>query len=109
MICGEAIERGSIKLKELFGMKTIIQIQNLKCGGCAKTITDKLSGLNGINKLTIEQETSSVIFEHQISDVVFVAKDKLRALGYPAIDDENGILQKAKSFVSCANGKFRSN
>lgn len=90
-------------------MKTTIQIQNLKCGGCAKTITDKLSGLKGITEITIEQDTSSVIFEHQTSDDIFVAKDKLRALGYPAIDDENGLVQKAKSFVSCANGKFRSN
>lgn len=90
-------------------MKTTIQIQNLKCGGCAKTITDKLSGLNGINKIRVDEETSSVIFEHENSDVVFVAKDKLRALGYPAIDDENGILQKAKSYVSCASGKFKNN
>lgn len=95
--------------KKKFGMKTTIQIQNLKCGGCAKTITDKLSGLNGINEIRIEEETSSVIFEHENSDVVFVAKDKLRALGYPAIDDENGILQKAKSYVSCASGKFKNN
>lgn len=90
-------------------MKTTIQIQNLKCGGCAKTITNKLSELKGINEITIEQETSSVIFEHQNSDDVFIVKDKLRALGYPAMEDENGILQKSKSFVSCANGKFRSN
>lgn len=90
-------------------MKTTIQIQNLKCGGCAKTITDKLSGLNGINEIRVEEETSSVIFEHENSDVVFVAKDKLRALGYPAIDDENGILQKAKSYVSCVSGKFKNN
>ncbi len=90
-------------------MRTTIQIQNLKCGGCAKTILNKLSELNGIKDITIEEETSSVSFEHLTGNDIAVAKDKLKALGYPAIEDENGILQKAKSFVSCANGRFGSN
>ncbi|PWL40502.1 heavy metal transporter [Flagellimonas aquimarina] len=89
-------------------MKTTLQIQNLKCGGCSKTIKDKLSKLDGIDEIMIDQETSSVIFKYQDVNVIGVVKDRLRALGYPAIDDENGILQKAKSFVSCANGKFMS-
>ena len=34
-------------------------------------------------------------------------KEKLKTLGYPSIDDTNGILTKAKSFVSCASGKMK--
>ena len=33
-------------------------------------------------------------------------KQKLRSLGYPSIEDENGLVSKAKSFVSCATGKM---
>jgi len=87
-------------------MKTIFQVQNLKCGGCAKTISNKLSEMKDIKNVIVEKESSSVSFDHQSADDASLIKETLRKLGYPTIDDENGIVQKAKSFVSCANGKM---
>ena len=87
-------------------MKTTFQVQNLKCGGCAKTISNKLSEVEGIQSVIVEKDSASVSFEHQGADVASFAKQALRQLGYPTIDDENGMLLKAKSFVSCANGKM---
>jgi len=34
-------------------------------------------------------------------------KEKLKSLGYPSIEDTNGVITKAKSFVSCATGKLK--
>ncbi|MEC7263925.1 MAG: heavy metal-associated domain-containing protein [Bacteroidota bacterium] len=87
-------------------MKTIFHVQNLKCGGCARTISNKLSEMKGIEDVIVEKERSSVSFEHQSADDASLVKSTLRQLGYPTLDDENGVFQKAKSFVSCANGKL---
>ncbi len=87
-------------------MKTTFQIQNLKCGGCAKSITKKLSELKEINDVIVEKDSSSVSFDHQSADDASLVKETLRNLGYPTIDDDNSIVEKAKSFVSCASGKM---
>ncbi|MBO0342313.1 MAG: heavy metal-associated domain-containing protein [Bacteroidota bacterium] len=87
-------------------MKTTFQIQNLKCGGCAKSITKKLSELKEINDVIVEKDSSSVSFDHQSADDASLVKETLRNLGYPTIDDDNSIVEKAKSFVSCASGKI---
>jgi len=38
--------------------------------------------------------------------VVKSVKEKLSHMGYPAKDESNTILHKAKSFVSCASGRM---
>ncbi len=87
-------------------MKTKFQVQNLKCGGCAKTISNKLSGIKEIKDVIVEKDSSSVSFDHQSADDASLVKEILRNLGYPTIGDENGFVEKAKSFVSCASGKM---
>lgn len=87
-------------------MKTTFQIQNLKCGGCVKSISKKLSELKEINDVIVEKDSSSVSFDHQSADDASLVKETLRNLGYPTIDDDNSIVEKAKSFVSCASGKM---
>ena len=87
-------------------MKTTLQVQNLKCGGCAKTISNKLSEIKEIKDVIVEKDSSSVSFDHQSADDASLVKETLRKLGYPTIDDENGFVEKAKSFVSCASGKM---
>ncbi len=87
-------------------MRTSIIVQNLKCGGCAKTITSKLSEINNISEVAVDNETSTVSFRAQSSDDALNVKEKLKILGYPSIDDQNSVITKAKSFVSCATGKM---
>jgi copper chaperone CopZ len=87
-------------------MKATIHIQNLKCGGCAKTITSKVSVLPNISNVIVDVESSSVSFNYNdFTDAVLV-KDKLKSIGYPSIEMDNSALSKAKSFVSCASGKI---
>ncbi|MEM9647188.1 MAG: heavy-metal-associated domain-containing protein [Bacteroidota bacterium] len=87
-------------------MKTVLQIQNLKCGGCANTIANNLNKINGVDIIVIETETSMISLELLETTMLQKVKSKLRTLGYPVMDEENGILQKAKSYVSCAVGKL---
>ena len=87
-------------------MKTSIIVQNLKCGGCANTITTKLSEIENINNLTVDVEESKVSFNYINEADAFIVKDKLKTLGYPSIDDTNSLTSKAKSFVSCATGRL---
>lgn len=87
-------------------MKTSIIVQNLKCGGCASTITSRISDIKNISDIHIDVDESSVSFSFINDTEAIAVKDKLRALGYPSIDDDNNLVSKAKSFVSCATGKL---
>lgn len=87
-------------------MRKTIEIQNLKCGGCANTVITKLNTLDAINNVEVEVETSKVSFDYTSSnDLAFVEK-KLSQLGYPPLGLDNPLTTKAKSFVSCAVGKM---
>ena len=87
-------------------MKTTLEIQNLKCGGCANTITNKLSDLDNINDVIVNNENNTVSFNY-INDTHLVnVKTTLAKLGYPVIGDKNALTTKAKSFVSCALGRL---
>ncbi len=88
-------------------MKADIQIENLKCGGCAATIKKGILGIDGINEVTIDVEKSivSIASEKENLDEI---KSKLSKLGYPEVGDKNTVLHKAKSFVSCAVGRIES-
>ncbi len=88
-------------------MTTTIQIENLKCGGCAATIKKGLLGLENIHEVHIDVEKSMVTVTSENIDLVKV-KTKLSKLGYPEEGDENTVLHKAKSFVSCAVGRVES-
>ena len=87
-------------------MKTAILVQNLKCGGCAHTISTKLSEIKNISNLNIDIGEGKISFEYANENDTFQVKEKLKALGYPSIEDDNDLLLKAKSFVSCATGKI---
>lgn len=87
-------------------MKASILIQNLKCGGCAKTITSKLSDLKNVSDIHVDVDSARVSFSYQNTDDALLVKEKLKSLGYPSIDSKNGLGNKAKSFISCATGRF---
>ena len=87
-------------------MKTNIIVQNLKCSGCANTIITKLSEINNISDVSVNIQESKISFNYNDETDAFSVKEKLRTLGYPSIEDENSIVSKAKSFVSCATGKM---
>lgn len=87
-------------------MKNTFNIQNLKCGGCANTIINQLSKLEGVSKVIVDNDTNEVSFEAFSETEVDTAKNKLSHLGYPIVGDANSLPKKAKSFVSCAVGRM---
>ena len=82
-------------------------IQNLKCGGCASTITKELSKIEGVENVKVDEESSKVTFEYPNDDTSEVLT-RLDQLGYPPADDENSLYKQAKSYVSCAIGRMSS-
>ena len=88
-------------------MITNIQIENLKCGGCAATIKKGISTINGVNEVAVDVENSIVTIYSENANLVEI-KEKLSKLGYPEVGDKNSVLHKAKSFVSCAVGRIES-
>lgn len=86
-------------------MTAAIQIENLKCGGCATTIKKGLLSLNAVKEVTVDVENSIVSIISENDDLETI-KEKLAKLGYPEVGDKNTVLHKAKSFVSCAVGRI---
>ncbi|MCM4167454.1 hypothetical protein KCTC52924_01051 [Arenibacter antarcticus] len=88
-------------------MISAIKVQNIKCGGCANTITSKLSELENITNVSVDVSSGTVSFEAENNMGIQGVTDKLKALGYPAVDTKNGLADKAKSFFSCATGRIK--
>lgn len=87
-------------------MNTTLHIQNLKCGGCAYTVTTKLSAIEHIENVHVDVENDAVTFDFVSENDLEKVKQKLLALGYPAVGEANPLSAKAKSFVSCAVGRM---
>ncbi|MCD8518482.1 MAG: heavy-metal-associated domain-containing protein [Flavobacterium sp.] len=87
-------------------METTIHIQNLKCGGCANTITKGISSIEAIQNVSVNVDESTVTFSYETEDQVNEVKSKLKSLGYPEDGEANTLGDKAKSYVSCAIGKM---
>ena len=90
-------------------MTKTLEVYNVKCGGCANTLTTALKEEFG--EVTVDLEVNPRKITLDIEDEKMEElKVKLRGLGYPLTTDELNGLDKAaataKSFVSCAVGKF---
>lgn len=85
-----------------------IEIENLKCGGCAKTIENALLGIDGIESVVIDHDNETVSYA-SADNVESTVVEKLLKMGYPQRGTVSGLeagVATAKSFVSCAIGKF---
>lgn len=88
-------------------MKTeTIYIANLKCGGCATTITKELNTIKGVSNVQVNNETDSVDVSYDESVDRKDITAKLHHLGYPEATEENGLLLKLKSYASCMVGRL---
>ena len=85
--------------------KEKIIIANLKCSGCATTITKEISALNGVSKVSVDPSNDSVDVTYENIDRKQII-DKLHHLGYPEATEENGMLLQLKSYASCMIGKL---
>lgn len=89
-------------------MKTeIIKVANLKCSGCANTISKELNELDGVVRTLVDVEDNSVTVVHEdIYRQIII--DRLHALGYPEATEKNGLLLQLKSYGSCMLGRIEN-
>ncbi|MFQ5642302.1 MAG: heavy-metal-associated domain-containing protein [Thiogranum sp.] len=87
------------------------EVDNIKCGGCAGTIVKRLGELEGVDAVDVNVEQGVVRVDGDDSARSSVSA-LLATLGYPESGSTSGIASakaKAKSFVSCAVGRFGDN
>ena len=87
-----------------------IKVENIKCGGCANTITTKLNTLDFIDSCKVDIENGIVTIDGDDTKKAEAAQLLLK-LGYPESGTAEGLKAakaKAKSFVSCAVGRINS-
>ena len=85
-----------------------IQVENIKCGGCANSIHKQLVQLEGIDEVIVDVEAGSVNVQGDEAQREHVIQTLLK-LGYPETGSVEGLKAagaKAKSFVSCAIGRL---
>ena len=87
-----------------------ISVENIKCGGCANTITTRLNDMDIIDSCEVDVENGIVSISGDESKREQVTQLLLK-LGYPESGTAEGLKAaraKAKSFVSCAVGRINS-
>ncbi len=89
-------------------MPYTIEVDNIKCGGCANSIRKALLALEGVEGVEVDIESGRVtVIGAEDSRSLVVAE--LARMGYPERGSVEGLAAagaKAKSFVSCAMGKL---
>lgn len=88
--------------------KIQVHVENIKCGGCEKSIVNGLLDIAGLSEVTIDRDQQLVCVsgDGSLRDAVV---DKLKKMGYPEQGSVSGLeagLANAKSFVSCAIGRM---
>jgi copper chaperone len=92
-------------------MAYMIQVENIKCGGCANTIKTRLQEMDAVQSVSVDIASGQVSVDGDESHRAEVAA-RLLSLGYPESGTAEGIraaTAKAKSFVSCAIGRIEKN
>lgn len=91
-------------------MKTILEVQNIMCGGCCHTIRKELLAVEGVEKVDIDIDNGIVTIEHASETPVDGLKRSLYKMGYPETGTAHGLAAlktTAVSFVSCAIGRLK--
>ena len=82
-----------------------IQVDNIKCHGCAASIRRGVSQISGVAEVGVDVDTGTVEIKHDGQINREGLTQHLHSLGYP-IQGEGSILTTAKSFISCAIGRM---
>jgi len=89
-------------------MSYTIEVENIKCGGCANSIRKGLLEDARVSEVKVDVEGGKVSIEGDDSARDQIALS-LAHMGYPEVGSVEGMraaAAKAKSFVSCAIGRI---
>jgi copper chaperone len=84
------------------------EVENIKCGGCVRSIERALGELTHVQRVAVDVPAGRVSVV-AAADVRAPVRAALAKLGYPERGSASGLEAvgaKAKSFVSCAIGRF---
>ena len=103
----EIAQRMSVKGVSVSVNQIQVHVENIKCGGCAKSIIKGLSSIGGLSNIVIDRDQLLI---SMTADASFreTLVSKLKSMGYPEQGSVSGLgagLANAKSFVSCAIGR----
>ena len=90
-------------------MQIAIKVENIKCGGCANSITSKLMEDERIQTVEVDVDNGIVTLEADRDEVRNDAITRLLKMGYPetgSVEGLKAVKAKASSFVSCAVGRM---
>lgn len=87
-------------------MKTeSIQVENIKCHGCANSIRTNMEKLDGVQNVSVDIQAGIVTIDHIEKLQTEEFTRKLDSLGYP-LSGSGNLFTKAKSYLSCAKGRM---
>jgi copper chaperone CopZ len=84
---------------------TQIQVENIKCNGCATSIKNNLLKIAHVDAVVVNIEDEIIQYEGLANKEDII--NRLAEMGYPE-KGSNNFTSKAKSFVSCASGKIQN-
>ena len=91
-------------------MKKEYEVLNIKCGGCAGTVTKKLETRFSDVEVDLDHDPRIVRATVESDEDEEFLLDTLRSLGYPLTTDDMGVIAEkyafAKSYVACMHGKI---
>ena len=88
--------------------RVTLTIQNLKCGGCANTVSTNLNRIEGVFDVAVDPDHGTVDLQVRSKDLIQTITNELRRLGYPLVDEDNPFFTRVKSYTSCAIGRMSS-
>ena len=90
-------------------METKFFIENVKCNGCKKTIILEAKKQKEVEQISVDIESGKIVLEYNGGhEILSRIKSRLYRKGYPEKGQNNNIISKGKSFVSCAMGRMTS-
>lgn len=89
-------------------MDMIFSVENIKCGGCAMRINNRLMQMPGVLSVSVDIKEEYVLVTASENNRVPLAA-VLAEMGYPEKGSTEGLIAlqaKLKSYVSCAIGQI---
>ena len=83
-------------------------VENLKCSGCAQSISEALKKLKGVDSVEVYVETDEIMVKGNAEMVREIIAKELMRLGYPEVNTLNNWRLKLKSYTSCIRGRIKT-
>ena len=83
-----------------------LTVNHVKCGGCARTIQDRLLKINAVEMVEVDVTTGMVKITGDEDLQRNLVLSELKHMGYSPVG-QGGSLDRAKSYLSCLKGRLK--